>query len=93
MRSPRFGPDPRQQRKDPLARAAFALNSARHFSLNTDADAELPASTRWAAAFVFEGFSLRLQRLAFAVEHDAAAWMHCRQLPALSESCLDAPIL
>jgi len=33
-----------------LARAAFALNSARHFSLNTDADAELPASTRWADA-------------------------------------------
>ena len=33
-----------------LARAAFALNPARHFSLNTDADAELPASTRWADA-------------------------------------------
>ncbi len=30
-----------------LARAAFALNPARHFSLNTDADAELPATTRW----------------------------------------------
>src|SRR5262245_9110815 len=33
-----------------LARAAFALNSARHFSLNTDVDDELPASTRWADA-------------------------------------------
>jgi uncharacterized protein (TIGR02677 family) len=33
-----------------LARAAFALNPARHFSLNVDADAELPASTRWADA-------------------------------------------
>jgi uncharacterized protein (TIGR02677 family) len=33
-----------------LARAAFALNPARHFSLNTDADADLPASTRWADA-------------------------------------------
>lgn len=33
-----------------LARAAFALNPARHFSLNTDADAELPASTPWADA-------------------------------------------
>ncbi len=33
-----------------LARAAFALNSARHFSLNTDADAELPANTRWSDA-------------------------------------------
>ncbi|ALK09627.1 TIGR02677 family protein [Blastochloris viridis] len=33
-----------------LARAAFALNPARHFSLNPDADAELPASTRWADA-------------------------------------------
>ena len=33
-----------------LARAAFALNSARHFSLNTDVDAELPASTRWTDA-------------------------------------------
>ena len=33
-----------------LARAAFALNSARHFSLNTDSDTELPASTRWADA-------------------------------------------
>lgn len=33
-----------------LARAAFALNPARHFLLNTDADAELPASTRWADA-------------------------------------------
>jgi uncharacterized protein (TIGR02677 family) len=33
-----------------LARAAFALNPARHFSLNTDADANLPASTRWADA-------------------------------------------
>jgi uncharacterized protein (TIGR02677 family) len=30
-----------------LARAAFALNPARHFSLNADADAELPATTRW----------------------------------------------
>jgi uncharacterized protein (TIGR02677 family) len=33
-----------------LARAAFALNPARHFLLNTDADAELPASTSWAEA-------------------------------------------
>lgn len=33
-----------------LARAAFALNPARHFALNTDADADLPASTRWADA-------------------------------------------
>ncbi|WP_072389422.1 TIGR02677 family protein [Hyphomicrobium sp. CS1BSMeth3] len=33
-----------------LARAAFALNPARHFSLNIDADADLPASTRWANA-------------------------------------------
>ena len=33
-----------------LARAAFALNPARHFSLNTEADATLPASTPWADA-------------------------------------------
>ncbi|MEH2474333.1 uncharacterized protein (TIGR02677 family) [Nitrobacteraceae bacterium AZCC 2161] len=33
-----------------LARAAFALNPARHFALNTDADAGLPANTRWADA-------------------------------------------
>ncbi|MGE8100266.1 TIGR02677 family protein [Pseudomonas fluorescens] len=33
-----------------LGRAAFALNPARHFSLNTDADEDLPASTRWADA-------------------------------------------
>ena len=33
-----------------LARAAFALNPARHFALNTDADDLLPASTRWADA-------------------------------------------
>ena len=33
-----------------LARAAFALNPARHFSLNVDADSDLPASTRWADA-------------------------------------------
>ena len=33
-----------------LARAAFALNPARHFSLNTQADDSLPASTRWADA-------------------------------------------
>ena len=33
-----------------LARAAFALSPARHFSLNPDADADLPASTRWADA-------------------------------------------
>lgn len=33
-----------------LARAAFALNPARHFSLNPQADDELPASTRWADA-------------------------------------------
>ncbi|MBI2742216.1 MAG: TIGR02677 family protein [Rhodospirillales bacterium] len=30
-----------------LARASFALHPARHFSLNADADAELPASTSW----------------------------------------------
>jgi uncharacterized protein (TIGR02677 family) len=30
-----------------LARAAFAFNPARHFILNADADAELPASTSW----------------------------------------------
>lgn len=33
-----------------LARAAFALNSARHFSLNPQSDDDLPASTRWADA-------------------------------------------
>lgn len=33
-----------------LARAAFALNPARHFILNGDADAELPASTSWSDA-------------------------------------------
>ncbi len=33
-----------------LARAAFALNPARHFSLNADAEADLPASTAWADA-------------------------------------------
>jgi uncharacterized protein (TIGR02677 family) len=33
-----------------LARAAFALNLARHFSLNPQADGDLPASTRWADA-------------------------------------------
>jgi uncharacterized protein (TIGR02677 family) len=33
-----------------LARAAFALNPARHFSLNPDAESDLPASTRWADA-------------------------------------------
>ncbi|MEO8937774.1 MAG: TIGR02677 family protein [Burkholderiaceae bacterium] len=33
-----------------LARAAFALNPARHFSLNPQADDDLPASTRWADA-------------------------------------------
>jgi len=33
-----------------LARAAFALNPARHYALNTDVDGELPASTRWADA-------------------------------------------
>lgn len=33
-----------------LARAAFALNPARHYSLNPDADVELSASTRWADA-------------------------------------------
>lgn len=33
-----------------LARAAFALNPARHFSLNPQADDGLPASTRWADA-------------------------------------------
>jgi uncharacterized protein (TIGR02677 family) len=33
-----------------LARAAFALNPARHFSLNPQADDNLPASTRWADA-------------------------------------------
>ena len=33
-----------------LARAAFALNPARHFALNPAADEDLPASTRWADA-------------------------------------------
>ncbi len=33
-----------------LARTAFALNPARHYSLNTQADVDLPASTRWADA-------------------------------------------
>ncbi|HTN95585.1 MAG TPA: TIGR02677 family protein [Nordella sp.] len=33
-----------------LARAAFALNPARHFALNPDETGELPASTRWADA-------------------------------------------
>ena len=33
-----------------LARAAFALNPARHFSLVAGADVELPASTSWADA-------------------------------------------
>jgi uncharacterized protein (TIGR02677 family) len=33
-----------------LARAAFSLNPARHFSLNPQADESLPASTRWADA-------------------------------------------
>ncbi|MGH8629805.1 MAG: TIGR02677 family protein [Burkholderiales bacterium] len=33
-----------------LARAAFALNPARHFSLNAQADENLPASTPWADA-------------------------------------------
>ncbi|HTE82344.1 MAG TPA: TIGR02677 family protein [Reyranella sp.] len=33
-----------------LARVAFAINSARHFSLDTDGDGELPPSTRWADA-------------------------------------------
>lgn len=33
-----------------LARAAFAINPARHFLLNADADAELPANTSWSDA-------------------------------------------
>jgi uncharacterized protein (TIGR02677 family) len=33
-----------------LARAAFALNPARHFLINVAADHDLPASTRWADA-------------------------------------------
>jgi uncharacterized protein (TIGR02677 family) len=33
-----------------LARAAFALNPSRHFSLNPEGDQELPASTPWADA-------------------------------------------
>lgn len=33
-----------------LARAAFALHPARHFSLGAEADADLPASTSWADA-------------------------------------------
>lgn len=33
-----------------LARAAFAVNPARHFLLNASADAELPAGTSWADA-------------------------------------------
>lgn len=35
---------------DRLARAAFALHPARHFSLDADADTDLPASTSWADA-------------------------------------------
>ena len=33
-----------------LARAAFAINSARHFLLNADADADLPTGTPWSEA-------------------------------------------
>ncbi len=33
-----------------LARAAFALNPARHFALDADSDENVPASTPWAAA-------------------------------------------
>jgi uncharacterized protein (TIGR02677 family) len=33
-----------------LARAAFALNPARHFSLNTEVDESVPPGTRWADA-------------------------------------------
>lgn len=33
-----------------LARAAFALNPARHFSLDIDAGIDVPATTRWADA-------------------------------------------
>lgn len=33
-----------------LARAAFAINPARHFLLNADADDELPSQTSWADA-------------------------------------------
>lgn len=33
-----------------LARAAFSLNPARHFSLNIEADPELPPGTRWVDA-------------------------------------------
>lgn len=33
-----------------LARAAFALNPARHFALNIESDGSVPASTRWALA-------------------------------------------
>ena len=33
-----------------LARAAFALNPARHFSLDIDAGTDVPATTRWADA-------------------------------------------
>lgn len=33
-----------------LARAAFALNPARHFALNPDTTGELPANTRWVDA-------------------------------------------
>jgi len=33
-----------------LARAAFALNPARHFLLNPEADEDLPSNTRWADA-------------------------------------------
>jgi uncharacterized protein (TIGR02677 family) len=33
-----------------LARAAFALNSARHFLFDAEAEADLPASTSWADA-------------------------------------------
>ncbi|WP_322052099.1 TIGR02677 family protein [Paraburkholderia bannensis] len=37
-----------------MARAAFALNPARHFSLNTQADDDLPATTRWEDAPALE---------------------------------------
>jgi len=39
-----------EQQAHRLGRAAFALQPARHFSLNPQADEDLPASTPWSAA-------------------------------------------
>lgn len=40
----------REEQAHRLARAAFSLQPARHFSLNPQADEDLPASTRWVDA-------------------------------------------